>query len=75
MFSRHEPYQTCLEYIEKGYFWTDPPTTLRDLCLVAIEEWDNLDQKYPDELVCHDEYKHESMQEDVLLGIRGTGLC
>ena len=29
----------------------DPPTTLRDLRRIAIEEWDNLDQQGLDELM------------------------
>ena len=29
----------------------DPPNTLRDLRRIAVEEWDNLDQQYLDELV------------------------
>ena len=57
----------------------DPPTTLRDLRRFTIEKWDNLDQQDLDELVdsrlCHVEYRHASMQEGMLLGIRSTGLC
>ena len=45
-------YQTCLGYIQRTVFGRDdPPTTLRDLRRIAIEECDNLDQQDLDELV------------------------
>ena len=57
----------------------DPPTTLRDLRSIAIEEWDNLDQQDLDELVDSLPRRIQVciMQKDVLLGIRGrpTGFC
>ena len=49
----------------------DTPTTLRDIHRIAVEEGDNLGLY---ELVYHDGYRHASMQEDVLLGIRVTGV-
>ena len=52
MFSTHEPYRTCLGYIEKSCFGRDdPPTALRDLRRIAFEEWNHLDQQDLDELV------------------------
>ena len=51
----------------------DPPTTLRGIRQITIEECDNLTVPWW-WIVCHDGYRHASMQEDVLLGIRGTGV-
>ena len=72
MFSRHEPYRLK----RAVYGRLDPPTTLRDIRRIAVEEWENMGQQCLDELVdsSQDGYRHASMQEDVLLGIRGTGV-
>ena len=57
------------------YGLLDPPTTLRDIRRIAVE-WNNLGQQCLDELVDSMPrwIRHASMQEDVLLGIRGTGV-
>ena len=49
-------------------------TTLRDIRRIAVEEWDNLGQQCLDELVDSMPRGHASMQEDMLLGIRGIGV-
>ena len=54
----------------------DPPTTLRDIRQIAVEEWTIWANRTLMNLwiVCHDRYRNASMQEDLLLGIRGTGV-
>ena len=48
--------------------------THQPLCEIYAEEWDNLGQQCLDELVDSMPRGHASMQEDMLLGIRGTGV-
>ena len=46
------PIEHAWDALKRAVFGRDdPPTTLRDLRPFAIEEWDNLDQQYLDELV------------------------
>ena len=46
------PFDHAWDILKRAVFGRDdPPTNLRDLRQIAVEEWDNLDQQYLDELV------------------------
>ena len=46
------PIEHAWDTLKRAIFGRDdPPTTLRELCQIAVGEWGNLDQQDPDELV------------------------